>query len=104
MDNKTKLGLRIKEIRKRQGFSQEKLAELVSIEPTALSNIETGRNYPSFKTLEKILVVLKSSYSEMFSFSHHEKTENLVKEINKILEKYPDKVSDFYKIAKALVE
>ena len=54
MDKKKLLGRRIKELIKQRGISQEKLAELVGIEPTALSNIVTGRNYPLMSTLEKI--------------------------------------------------
>lgn len=44
MDKKKLLGRRIKELIKQKNISQEKLAELVGIEPTALSNIVTGRN------------------------------------------------------------
>ena len=38
------LGKRIKEIRKRRGFTQEKLAELAGIEIPSLSNIENLNN------------------------------------------------------------
>lgn len=52
MDNKKLLGRRIKELIKQKNISQEKLAEIVDIEPTALSNIVTGRNYPLMKMLK----------------------------------------------------
>ena len=63
MDNKKLLGRRIKEAVvfrfahtgyaiKQKNISQEKLAEMVGIEPTALSNIVTGRNYPLMKMLK----------------------------------------------------
>lgn len=54
MDKKKLLGRRIKELIKKKNISQEKLAELIGIEPTALSNIVTGRNYPLMSTLEKL--------------------------------------------------
>ena len=58
MDTKKLLGRRLKELIKQKNISQEKLAEMVNIEPAALSNIVTGRNYPLFSTLEKIIKVL----------------------------------------------
>ena len=45
MDKKKLLGKRIKELIKQKNISQEKLAELVGIELTSLSNIVTGRNF-----------------------------------------------------------
>ena len=53
MDNKKLLGKRIKELRKYRNFTQEKLAELIDIEPCSLSAIEIGRHFPSLPTLEK---------------------------------------------------
>ena len=70
MDKKKLLGRRIKELIKQKNISQEKLAELVGIEPTALSNIVTGRNYPLMSTLEKILQVLGVNFSDVFNFEH----------------------------------
>src|SRR5574344_2188866 len=104
MDNKKLLGKRIKELRRRTNLSQEKLAELANIEPTSLSNIENGRNYPSFSTLEKLLIILNSTFIDVFKFSHLNKNDDLLKEINNILKANPDRISDFYKIIKGLVE
>lgn len=104
MDNKKMLGKRIKEIRKRNNLSQEKLAELAEIEPTSLSNIENGRNYPSFATLEKVLKILNTDFIEVFKFTQHNEPKNLLTEIEAILKANPEKIQDFYKIAKALAE
>ena len=49
MDNKKLLGSRLKELRKRKGLTQEKLAELVELEPASICNIENGYNYPSLQ-------------------------------------------------------
>ena len=100
--NKQMLGLRIKEIRKKKGLSHEKLAELAQIEPTSLSNIENGYNFPSFKTLEKLLEILGTNYLEVFNFEHHNTPDNLIAEITGILKSNPDKLQEFYKIARAL--
>ena len=104
MDRKKLLGKRIKELIKQKNISQEKLAEIIGVEPTSLSNIVTGRNYPLFSTLEKILEVLEVDFIEVFNFEHHKDVEDLQAEINKILKNNPQRMQDFYKIAKALVE
>ena len=77
MDKKKLLGRRIKELIKKKNISQEKLAELIGIEPTALSNIVTGRNYPLMSTLEKLLQVLEVDFSEVFNFEHHNDNKHL---------------------------
>lgn len=103
MDNKTLLGKRIKELRLRKGLSQETLAELAEIEPTSLSNIENGRNYPSFGTLEKIMKQLETNFSNVFEFSQHGNPDDLIKEINNLLHENPEKLKDAYKLIKALM-
>ena len=85
MDNKKLLGRRIKELIKQKNISQEKLAEIVGIEPTALSNIVTGRNYPLMATLEKILKALDVDFIEAFNFQHHNNNEDLKAKFNKYL-------------------
>lgn len=104
MNTKQLLGKRIKELIKQNGISQEKLAELIEVEPTTLSNIVTGRNYPLFSTLEKIIKILNISFSDVFVFEHHQDKKDLMNEINNILENNPDKIQDFYKILKALTD
>ena len=103
MDNKKLLGRRIKELIKQKNISQEKLAEIVGIEPTALSNLVTGRNYPLMATLEKSFEALEVDFIEAFNFQHHNNNENLKAEIQQILDNNPDRMQDFYKIAKALI-
>ena len=46
-------------MRKRKGINQEKLAELINVDPTTISNIENGKNNPPDEVqLEKIADVL----------------------------------------------
>lgn len=104
MNTKQLLGKRIKELIKKKGLRQDELAEKIGIEPTALSNIVTGRNYPLFSTLEKILNILEISFADVFKFEHLDSYENLKTEVLKILDNNPDKIKDFYKIIKALTE
>lgn len=104
MDKKKLLGNRIRELRKRANINQEKLAELISVEPATISNIENGRNYPSMLNLENIIQALNTTFLEVFDFEHKNTNENLLKEINLILTTNPEKIEDFYKIAKALTK
>ena len=59
MDNKKKLGKRIKELRKNAGLTQEQVAEQIEMEQNTISVIESGRNFPTLMTLEKIAKVLE---------------------------------------------
>jgi len=81
------LGLRIKEIRKKRGFTQEKLAELAGIEIPSLSNIENGKNYPNHETLDKISNALSVRPYELFIFDYYISPEVLIKEMTEYMEK-----------------
>ena len=70
MDNKKLLGKRIKELRKNAGYTQEKLAELIDIETSSLSGIESGRHFPSLPTIEKIAIKLNVELKALFDFNH----------------------------------
>ena len=104
MDKKKLLGARLRELRKRKGINQERLAELISVEPATISNIENGKNYPSMVNLENILKVLESSFLDVFDYEHKNSNTNLIKQINTLLENNPDKIEDFYKIVVALTK
>ena len=104
MDKKELLGKRLRELRKRQNISQERLAELINVDPTTISNIENGKNYPSLINLENLLSVLNSNFLEAFDFNHKNSNENLLLEINKKLKENPDKIEEFYKIIIALTK
>ena len=102
--NKILLGKRLRELRKRKGINQEKLAEWVNVDPATISNIENGKNYPSMINLENILTVLEISFAEAFDFEHKNTSKNLIKQINQLMEANPDKLEDFYKIIVALTK
>jgi len=104
MNKKQLLGKRLRELRKKTGINQEKLAELISVEPATISNIENGKNYPSLNNLENILNVLNISFAEVFDFEHKQTPENLITEINSIMSKHPERIEDFYKIICALIK
>ena len=104
MNKKILLGKRLRELRKRKGINQEKLAELINVDPTTISNIENGKNYPSLINLENILQTLNSTFIEAFDFDHKNESKNLLFQINERLKNNPDKIEDFYKIVIALTK
>ena len=104
MNKKELLGRRLRELRKRKGINQEKLAELINVDPTTISNIENGKNYPSMINLENILNVLDYTFIDAFDFEHQNSDDELILQINKKLQNNPDKIIDFYKIVIALTK
>jgi len=79
---KKQFGKRLTELRKAKGLSQEKLAELVNLSITSLSQIETGASFPKSETLEKFADVLKISMKDLFNFQESNLSE-MAREINK---------------------
>ena len=104
MEKKKLLGQRIKELRKRKGYSQEKLSELINVDPTTISNIENGKNYPTLINLENLTNVLNISFLDVFDFEHKNESSDLIEQIIILLKQNPDKIEDFYKIIIALTK
>ena len=103
LEKKQALGLRIKEFRERQKMTQDKLAEMVGIDPKHLSRIENGRNYPSIETLEKIVNSLNVTFEDIFNFNHFEEKTQLIENIRCALEKLPqNKLNFIFKMIKEL--
>ncbi len=103
MNIKKSLGSRIKELRKQRNLSQEKLAELVDISQNALSYIETGDNFCTSETIEKLIAALGIDADELFDFGHQKDNDTLLIEINKMLKNTPEKIPEVYKIIKAII-
>lgn len=64
------LGMRVREVRKLRGLSQERLAEGVGVDPKQISRIEGGKSAPSFETLESIAVHLQVEMKDLLDFQH----------------------------------
>ena len=104
MDTKINLGIRIKELRKKKKYTQDKLSELVGIDPKHLSRIECGSNFPSLELLNKIAIELDIEPSILFMTNHLKDKNTLLKEINTILKKESlENIRSFYKILIGLV-
>ena len=90
------LGKRIKEIRKKRGFTQEKLAELADIEIPSLSNIENGKNYPSHETLDKISCSLGVMPYELYMFDYYISQEEMIENMNKKMQSNKELTQKLY--------
>ena len=56
---------RLKELRKRRGWSQEQLADEAGISRTYLARLETARQDPTLSTLEKLAKALKVKVAKL---------------------------------------
>ncbi len=54
MTLKRDLGQKIQQLRKDKKITQERLAELVGIDPKNISRIENGNNYPTAETTSQL--------------------------------------------------
>ena len=66
MDLKSKIGLRIKQLRRDKKLSQQKFSYVADIERTFLTHIEKGRKNITIGTLEKIFNALEISCKDFF--------------------------------------
>jgi transcriptional regulator with XRE-family HTH domain len=68
MDIKTKIGLRIKEIRTEKKLTQEGVAFKAEVDRTFMNHVENGKRNVSVDTLTKIICQgLEKSFKEFFS-------------------------------------
>ena len=103
MDNKKKLGLKIKELRKRKGLTQEQLAELIDMEQNSISVIESGRNFPTLGTLEKIVQILEVNLSDFFNYDYIDDIETIKASTKDIIRKMDDnQIRQLFKYVKSI--
>jgi len=103
MENiKELLGSRIKEIRKNRKLTQEKLAEVVGIEPNNLCRIENGKNFPTPENLGKIARALSVEVYELFLYKHLSNTQSLKEKLFEAIEKDEELTGVLFKFYQAV--
>ena len=85
MSIKKTLGLKIKELRKKAKFSQEKFSEMVDMNPRQIVRIENGESFPTAENLERIALALRITPQELFYNEAFIPDETLKLEITKSL-------------------
>ena len=102
MDIRKQVGKKIQKIRKSKGITQEKLAELIGIEPPSLSYIETGKFSPSTETLQKLSAVLDVEMWEFYYVENRTKQE-MISEIIEAMQTNDRLVKILYNLTKSIV-
>lgn len=103
MNIKKQLGKKIKELRIKNGYTQEELSEKMEISPKSLSQIELGNNFISADTLEKLCLTLNVSPKTLFNTDSDElDSHDVLAQINSRLSKNKELLNTIYKIVLAL--
>ena len=97
------MGNRIREARKRKGWTQENLSEELDVAIAFISRIERGKTEVSLKRLSQIARILDVPIEELITGVAPKNGKYLDRDINRILEQCtPDKQKLIYNIAKIL--
>ena len=67
MNLQIQFGLRVRQLRKEQGLSQEALAFKAGIDRTYMTSIENGKRNVSVQNIEKVINALEISIQDFFS-------------------------------------
>jgi transcriptional regulator with XRE-family HTH domain len=67
MNLQIQFGERVRQLRKKQGLSQEALAFKAGIDRTYMTSIENGKRNVSVQNIEKVINALEISIQEFFS-------------------------------------
>lgn len=100
------VGARIKEIRCKQGLTQEQLSIKANIGLSTICRLENGLNMPREENLEALSAALGVSVDTFFKFSHYEGDRNTkIMKISNALQKLSDEeVVIVYKFIKSLAD
>ena len=83
-------GKRIKELRKKKGYTQEQLSEKIGLFQKQIGNIETGTCFTTMNNLEKLSEILDVDVKDLFDFNHLNERQRILDKIKNILEKSSD--------------
>lgn len=101
-DIKKLLGKRIKELRTKQGLTQEVLAEKIGVGQRNLSKIECGSNFVTSETLSNILSALNVEAKELFDFNHNNDADILKQELLEAITNETVDLNLMYRFYKAI--
>ena len=104
-DRKYLLGLKIKTFRKQKSYTQEKFADILGMDISALSKIENGKCYPYLSTIFKMIETLDVSPNELFDFlnvsnSLKLKDDIVIEKVKQLSQKDKQKVLKFLDLIK----
>src|SRR5574344_1997310 len=82
-DIKKEFGKNVQKYRKLKKYTQERLAELIGVDVTSISAIETGRCFPSTENLARLSTALEVELSDFFVFGSNSTIEEMTEDIIK---------------------
>lgn len=99
------IGERIKKARIKNGYTQEKLAELMNFSVPYVSRIETGKTHINLKRLNELCTLLDTSESYILNGASNNSNSYLNNEFSAILNDCSSEDKDLiYKIATIIVD
>lgn len=93
-----KLGEKLKEIRKRLGLSQEKLAEIMNVSRQAITKWENDGGIPDISNLQELSKIFGITVDYLLNDDYGLPTLSMTKELDK--DKYDGKISSYAVILK----
>lgn len=83
-------GARVKTLRTRKNMTQSNVAEYVDVDSKHISCIESGKNFPSAELVGRLAKALEVHPYKLFEFENSPTSEELRKQIIKIVETAKD--------------
>ena len=74
----------------KQKITQAALAELVGVDVTSISAVETGKYFPSADNLVKIVEILQIQFADLFEFDSLKTNEELFEDVVSIISSFRD--------------
>lgn len=90
MNLKKLFGQNVQKYRKYRNLTQEKLAELIGVDVTSISSIETGKYFPSADNLTKIVDALKIQIADLFEFDSLHSNDEIYSDIISLISAFKD--------------
>ena len=101
-DIKKLFGKRIKELRTKQGFTQEQLAEMIDVGERNLSKIECGNVFVKASTIAKLINALRVEPQELFEFSQFQEQKSIKQELINAIQNDDVDVDLLFKIYRSI--
>ena len=97
-------GKKIKALRNNLNVTQFTLGEMADVNQRQITLIESGKSFPSLKTLVKFSKIFNCKLKDLFSFENLQDDKILKSELSEIIEKSnSQKIKTLYTIAKELI-
>ena len=105
MDKLKLFGKRIKELRKKCGYTQEQLSEKIGLFPKQIGNIETGNCFTTMNNLVKLADAFGVEIKDLFDFEYEEDRDIIETRLQKLIASSSDEeLKDLYRFASIILK